>query len=98
MPITIENWKELNIEEIKKHKNELETFDDYVPLILLNPISSYKRYTYLRESELFQKIRKINKDKRMEFKQTTDKINWIKKDVIEFTNKYPEYEVLVKTK
>lgn len=95
--ITLKNWKGLNIKEIKKHKKELETLQDYVPLIILNHISAYKRFTYLKEQGLAKKIQKINYNKRTEFKNTSDKVKWIQTDVIEFTKKYPQYEVFVKT-
>ena len=93
----VEDYLErLNIDEIKKHHKELETFEDYIPLILHNYISSYTRFQYLKNKNLFDKINKMSFEKRKEFKKAKDKNSWIIEDVTAWVDKYEEFKDFIK--
>ena len=92
------DWIGLDFTEISKHHKELEEFDDYIPLVFHNHVSSSVRLEYLRENNLFDEIEKATYNARMDFHESKDKVDWIVRDVIDWVNKYPEYMCFVKTK
>lgn len=92
----VDEWSGLDFDEIDKFKESLEKLPDYIPLIIYNRLNINLRYIYLKDEGLFNKMRKLNYSKRMEFKESDDKVEWIIKDVKEFIKKYPEYKTIVK--
>ena len=97
--IPIEQFKSLNYTEIKKHAQQLSTVEDYIPRLFRTLEFSKYRKEYLNENPKFkEKLDKIKKKKRKEFKKTENKKEYLLKEGIDFINKYSEYTILVNLK
>ena len=89
------DWKGLNFQEIETYKELLEEYGGYIPLIFHNHISNIRRIEYLEENGLYESIQKQIYEKREEFKKSEDKSEWLIKDILDWINENPFFEVLV---
>ena len=83
-------WQRLNIKYIRKHHEELEEYDGYIPLYLTHFINTTNRHEHLTD-----KIIQQNKKYRKEYFKSDNKSEFIINDIIGWVNDNPQYNEII---
>lgn len=86
----------INYDKIKEYNDELESFDGYLPYIILMNVDYKKYFDNLKEYDDYDDVNKEFYQFRIEHKKHKgDEKSFFEKDLVNWCNTHKEYEDII---